>query len=67
MANVIPDPRQTDLEEFTNPTVVNVVSYFTCERCDYNWYVQEPQVRWFMACDRCGAKTETCDQEEVDG
>ena len=53
-------PRQADT------TVVNVVSYFTCERCDHNWYVQDTQVRMFMACDRCGAKTETCDQEEVD-
>ena len=62
----IPDPRQTDLEEFTtNPTVVEVVSYYTCHDCEKFWHVQLPQENGIMKC-ICGAECEPIETEEVD-
>ena len=63
---LIRDPRQTDLEEFTNPTVVEVVSYFTCHDCERHWYVQLPEVAGVATC-ACGTEVEPYETEEVDG
>lgn len=52
--------------EYTT-TVVAYVSYFSCDDCAKYWEHEGPQVRRFMACDKCGIECESYESEEVDG
>lgn len=64
---LIHDPRQTDLEDFTaTPTVVEVVSYYTCSECEHHWHVQLAQENGIMICPQCGEGNEPYETENVD-